>query len=161
MPNIDDFTLNLFLCELPDPETELFLELSKNLDIFTSFPELPLEIRLEIWRLTFPGPRTVCLDPCDCRDYRESHRSFPISLQANHESRQETLQHYVIIPQPYPRSVRPRCHRPRCFDPARDALYVHFIEMRSVNFKALMMSLRPCYIRLINFIQQLEIRGWN
>lgn len=31
-------------------------------DNFVFFPKLPLELRLEIWRLTFPGSRKVCVD---------------------------------------------------------------------------------------------------
>ncbi|KAL5328730.1 hypothetical protein ACEPPN_002233 [Leptodophora sp. 'Broadleaf-Isolate-01'] len=46
-----DMTLHL-----PDPNEELFIQLdhNKTLRTFTVFNKLPLELRLSVWRKTFP-----------------------------------------------------------------------------------------------------------
>lgn len=97
------------LTELPDTEQELFFQLGKDLDTFTLFPKLAIEIRLKIYRLCFPSPRTVSISrPCPYLSHctklqaRKADRAarrcpFPITLQINHESRKETLENYSIL----------------------------------------------------------------
>ena len=77
---------------------------------FAHFPELPLELRLRIWVLTFNKER-VNLDIQDLRKHRlyllphpfatgrpkYIRPIFPVALHVSRESRTETLRHYCII----------------------------------------------------------------
>lgn len=72
---------------------------------FTLFPKLPIEIRLMIWRSTFPRNGSFDLHDLASRPFpQERHPSgfeplfsAPPTLYANRESRQETLKHYFIF----------------------------------------------------------------
>jgi hypothetical protein len=107
---IAQVALHLFTFELPDKEQQLSPQLGKDLDTFTLFPELPLEVRLRIWRDAFPGPRFVHLGPLPIdfeepfpREYNINYSrvkyfgSPPITLRINPESRAETLRFYSVI----------------------------------------------------------------
>lgn len=73
---------------------------------FTLFPKLPAELRIKVWRYTFPEPRVVLLDYI-CRyetalNIRNTLgignvQTFPKALHVNQESREETLRAYYII----------------------------------------------------------------
>ncbi|KAE9370204.1 hypothetical protein N431DRAFT_344001, partial [Stipitochalara longipes BDJ] len=54
--------------QLPDPNQEIAIQRGKDTDTFTYFPELPIEIRLKIWRYSFPRPRPINLVP-RCQGY--------------------------------------------------------------------------------------------
>jgi hypothetical protein len=81
---------------------------------FSLFPRLPLEIRLEIWRLSLPGPRVLqVIRRLPSSTSRDSHSSLgqapykvrPVSyggyqipiLSVNRESRAEALQYLSLI----------------------------------------------------------------
>jgi hypothetical protein len=97
------------------------------LDSFALFPKLPIELRLKVWRNTFPRGRYVDLD-----DYHgfpiyssiKTNGPFgkepcpPIALSVNKESRRETLRHYIIVflEDPLPRRI--------FYNPSLDAAYV-------------------------------------
>jgi hypothetical protein len=91
--------------------------MKKKLNSFTLFPKLPIELRLKIWRCSFPRGRSISPDSyLTYGDYGppnfyatavkiktvESWRDvppteFPVALWVNKESRQETSRHYIII----------------------------------------------------------------
>jgi hypothetical protein len=87
------------------------------LQSFTCFPNLPIELRLKIWRHCLPGPRLVI-----CRrfityskhDGEECARQVPTTLFVNRESRGETLKAYCLI--------RPKYQSVVAFNPDRDTL---------------------------------------
>lgn len=91
--------------ELPDAKQELFpqplhLPWRDTLLEFHIFPKLPIELRLEIWRATFPR-RTIFLN---IWTRYESARTMALwivnispSLGINSESARETLRHYQVF----------------------------------------------------------------
>ena len=66
---------------------------------FTCFLRLPVELRLKIWRYTFPRGRRVHLSYRGVRDDLTNPKDHGplISLQINQESRTETLKQYCFI----------------------------------------------------------------
>ncbi|KAF8863006.1 hypothetical protein BDZ45DRAFT_686261 [Acephala macrosclerotiorum] len=153
-------TLEIFTKELPDAERELYIhhadeertylemltealpdfgrELFFHHEKFDLFPELPVEIRLQIWRFAFPRPRHVSLDtgfgalPDEfIRWYNSWGPQLPITLRINRESRVETLRRYTIL---YmrdfmrwgPIEYHDFPERPFCFDPVRDSLRLRY-----------------------------------
>ncbi|KAH7327098.1 hypothetical protein BKA65DRAFT_554662 [Rhexocercosporidium sp. MPI-PUGE-AT-0058] len=77
-----------------------------NLDdpvIFVGFPKLPLELRLKIWRNSFPGQGrhvgfTVGFSQTQPKDRQiGSPQKPPASFEVCSESRAETLKHYIMI----------------------------------------------------------------
>jgi hypothetical protein len=65
-------------------------------DSFILFPQLPVELRLKIWKLSLPGPRVVLLKQ-DSFPPTKSFRSpaeIPVALAVCRESRQEALIFY-------------------------------------------------------------------
>ncbi|CZR68831.1 uncharacterized protein PAC_18731 [Phialocephala subalpina] len=147
----DLFNFSAMVYELPDPNQELSIQLFKPLDVFHPFPELPIEIRLRIWRLTFPKHRNMNLDPCyglRTRDMAKwlrprTIRELPVTLCINQESREEALRHYTILYQGdlpgakkslrhrlpylnvYSRSRFRICDRPFCIDPRKESLWIY------------------------------------
>lgn len=94
--------------------------------LFTHFPLLPLELRLCIWRIALPGPRTIHIyDEVSIRQVKASVRCpriVTILLQVCRESRAEVLQHYRPIFEPEPgNESRFRLH---FFDPLIDGIFV-------------------------------------
>ncbi|KAL3417918.1 hypothetical protein PVAG01_10928 [Phlyctema vagabunda] len=70
-----------------------------SLTSFECFPALPLELRLKIWRHTFPAFRIVGISHQFASHQFTGWRSpdaSPITLQVNQESREETLKHYKL-----------------------------------------------------------------
>jgi hypothetical protein len=121
----------LFTFELPDPEIQLYIQLGKDLDTFTLFPRLPLELRLKIWRRAFPKPRLVHIGPscsvCYCwsHDYLKAkvqHIPLLVTLRINSESRTETLKFYTVIW----RDEKDNLRQPLYFDHTRDKLYMGY-----------------------------------
>lgn len=102
----------IFSSYLPDPDATLF-QPTGGITRLICFPQLPPEIRLYLWRLTFPPPRYVELSGAYFKAVNElkppsfSRRekrtlnllkeNFPPSLSINQESRTETLYHYQIV----------------------------------------------------------------
>jgi hypothetical protein len=67
--------------EFPDPDQVLAIQRGKNTETFTCFPDLPIEIRLKIWRYSFPAPRAINLHPrCQGCCVHET-AGFPDELQ--------------------------------------------------------------------------------
>jgi hypothetical protein len=67
---------------------------------FTLFPKLPIEVKLKIWRLTFPTNRKLefcwhIINPFDM--LLAAVATNPITLSVNQESREETLRVYEIV----------------------------------------------------------------
>jgi hypothetical protein len=48
-------TLEFLILELPDPKQELYFQHSNDTKTFTCFPKLAPELRLKIWKASFPG----------------------------------------------------------------------------------------------------------
>jgi hypothetical protein len=69
---------------------------------FGMFPNLPFELRLKIWKFTFPGPRNVGIQ-IRFKDFgfggwmsRKRTPTPPVALQVCHESREEALKCYIL-----------------------------------------------------------------
>ncbi|KAF8863003.1 hypothetical protein BDZ45DRAFT_738682 [Acephala macrosclerotiorum] len=139
--NVSFTALSTFEDELPDPDQALYIQMGKPLDVFERFSNLPIEIRLRIWRLSFPEGRNMWLDIGHnterfFEDWYKHHlqRPFPIALYINQESRSETLRHYVILYQsegsplleqtygsrPYKKGGK----RPMCISFTRDTVWI-------------------------------------
>ncbi|KAK0122422.1 hypothetical protein ONS95_010658 [Cadophora gregata] len=103
------------------------------LDEFTFFAELPMEIRLVIWRFAFPRSRNIKLD-FDVNAVKhnlsvgalsnteveiEARCPLPVTLYVNSESRKETLKHYTIFKRHQEYSA-PKVFRPLCYSATRD-----------------------------------------
>src|SRR5271168_5367829 len=119
--------LDVFTFELPDRHQELFIQLGKDLQAFTYFQNLPLELRLAVWRLGFPSPRPVYFDgyPMErynmwyCQERNKLYNPFPITLRISRESRRETLSSYSILPRYPPSEYCFLSLPPLCFSPSR------------------------------------------
>ncbi|SRR6266536_2701822 len=125
------FKYFLFRFELPDPERILFGQAPYE---FTLFPNLPVELRLRIWRFGFPGPRVVNISYAEnvaALSYNDANNKrgiceFPVTLYICSESRKETLKHYFVFHR------RPYVHsdyfdlRPLCIHPSRDHAVLFF-----------------------------------
>lgn len=81
------------------------MTLSQELSIFSVFPDLPTEIRLKIWTIILPGPRTIAIQyKTKTSNYNGKDVSVftgwispdppPIALSICQESRSEALKHY-------------------------------------------------------------------
>lgn len=71
-----------------DPEELGSIQLLKEPPTFTTFSQLSIEIRLQIWRYDLPGPRVVKFLDLEQGGARPRH---PLVLQICHESREEAL----------------------------------------------------------------------
>jgi hypothetical protein len=96
---VDTLNQSLFLLlELPDRDQDLFVQHpGRGATEFTRFPELPVEIRLMIWRGAFRGPKLVPLISqwsSHLPTYRPPHPSI---LCVSRESRLEALKHYLMF----------------------------------------------------------------
>ncbi|KAI9867012.1 MAG: hypothetical protein M1813_000410 [Trichoglossum hirsutum] len=117
--------------QLEDPQGDMSFHL---------FPRLPTEIRLMIWKYSWPAPRII--GPESCRESRDKpfrilrindlltslaskrietklpkERPNPVTLQVCHESRQYTLEQYIVMR--HARSTAGTFY----FSPARDILW--------------------------------------
>lgn len=85
-----EYTLPLLKNELPDPSQELFHS------DFPLFSSLPVELRLKIWRHTFPPTR--CIVTFAEKDVKNVCFPGPLTIAwVNQESRAETLKHYQLM----------------------------------------------------------------
>jgi hypothetical protein len=88
--------LDVFHFELPDANQEMFYQYPST---FHPFPKIPLEIRIMIWRETFPRSRHTWafrlgnMSCCDILQYPLP----PITACINQESRSETLRKYQVL----------------------------------------------------------------
>lgn len=155
--------------ELPDLLAELFLQLGKDLDTFTCFGRLHIELRLMIWRLTFPRGRhvnfNVNMDDALGPDYYrtdgiETHCPLPIALYVNSESRCEALNNYCII-KTFKDSPNPpyrRRYRPFCYNPKLDTAFLTYTcGEEVVEWMDYIKHQSP---RLFSIIDLIEVRDW-
>lgn len=80
---------------VPEPPNKLLFSTGKDLKLFECFGGLPTELRLKIWRETFPGPRFIFVR----MKFYESPAAIcklPIALRINKESREETKRTYTL-----------------------------------------------------------------
>jgi hypothetical protein len=118
MPEVVELSNNLsaLVFKLPDPDEELFFQ---NPHTFWLFSKLPLEIRLNIWRQTFPRRTHMIFNgpykPWPCLRVRHTPLP-PVSSRVNFESRQETLRHYKVF------KTSPGCI---CYSLRPETLYFH------------------------------------
>ncbi|TGO52856.1 hypothetical protein BCON_0133g00010 [Botryotinia convoluta] len=63
-------------------------------DTFHPFPRFPLELRLKIWRLSFPGPRLIRISLIE--GHFMSNATTPNGLRVCKESRDDTLRFYKL-----------------------------------------------------------------
>lgn len=106
MPTTPPSTLSLQgAMESPYPAMPNDTE-TRPLIAFHYFPDLPLEIRLDIFRLSFPPPRTLHLQPTNVKSLPKTNdpsiikrlyeEYYPVTLHVNRESRRETLNFYKL-----------------------------------------------------------------
>jgi hypothetical protein len=130
--------LSLLALEMADPEQDLSIQQPGcGATTFTCFPKLALELRLMIWRATFPRGRKVKL-PAQLRSFTYYGPPLPSTLMTNQESRTETLRHYLLcyeddellkkVPPAAPKmrstSNVQKILRTICYNPGRDILFV-------------------------------------
>lgn len=70
---------------------------STPLDEFTMFPKLSTDIRLKIWRRTYPAGRVVGIRYNYKKDRNTTKSLPPIALWFNQESRAEALPVYKLV----------------------------------------------------------------
>ena len=114
------------------------------IDSFNPFPNLSLELRLKIWGLSLPGPRTISVEASDCiRPIKREHcqllphdeSDIPVALHVSRESRTVALKFYSL-------AFSPRIHQAVYFDFEIDAL--HFLDQKPwIRLWRWRSSLRP------------------
>ena len=142
---------------------------------FVLFPNLPVEIRLQIFRAMFPHGRHVCLDAdfpwtfnYEASVQSQNRLPLPPTLSINQESRAETLKHYSIVFKSDSRcfnGYEPFAERPFCFNPAIDSVYITFGSLDGgTNYRRFDVWIEYLNTQLpsgVNSIQSLEIRDMN
>lgn len=95
----------------------------------------PLELRLKIWQYTFPNPRRVRLDLSVLSSPPPT--KLPVTMFVNHESRTETLKHYIVV---FPTDIfdfsSGPVTPPFCFNPSTDSLYYRAESAESDSMRA-------------------------
>jgi hypothetical protein len=126
------------LAELPDRKQELFIQLGDDLDVFHPFPDLPMELRLMVWRFVRPRPRKVIINPSFPFNFEDlespirrialsqRYNAFPAILYVNSESRREALQSYIA--QEGKMDERYGTFTSTCFDPSRDQIQIQWTQ---------------------------------
>ncbi|KAH6710859.1 hypothetical protein BKA61DRAFT_578685 [Leptodontidium sp. MPI-SDFR-AT-0119] len=117
----DNSTITTLELARPPPTTLLSVDLETKVtpttqDIFTLFPNFPVELRLRVWKEAYPAPRwiEICVGP-DRQDEWWARRGVPCSplFTVYHESRVEMLKTHQVL--------RGR-HRSIFFDGEKDTL---------------------------------------
>jgi hypothetical protein len=99
-------------------------------DEFTMFPKLAPELRIEIWKLALPEPRTIAIDTNHYQFTITESEKSPILLHVNKEARSVALRRY----QPSFSTVD---GSPRYFDFTKDTLQLRSIYVESVTLPRL------------------------
>ncbi|PVH74843.1 hypothetical protein DL98DRAFT_575407 [Cadophora sp. DSE1049] len=164
---------SLLLAELPDLFQDLFLQ--RTLDSFNSFSQLPLEIRLSVWRFSFPRGRLINLDQYVAASFEwdadrdrtygiETSCGLPPTLHVNQESRRETLKHYSLVFR-IDRElnwITPKTRvRPLCYNPKLDTMFFtdsYIMHDPSWNWLHRIQQASPV---IFNSIEVFEIRNWH
>ena len=143
----------------------------------TGFRKIPIEIRLQIYRLLFPASRHVCLDSdfpwtfnYESAVHAQNILPLPLSLYINRESRAETLKYYSVIFKQDSAAFtnfEPFAERPLLFDPKIDSAYVTFGSLQpregenGQRFNDWLIHLNRELPGGIKAIKSLEIRDVN
>ncbi|TVY64200.1 hypothetical protein LSUE1_G010014 [Lachnellula suecica] len=111
--SISQSILAVLTFDLPDPEEELFVQHNNDLTTFTCFQRLAIELRLQIWRETFPNARHLPLYETNYDHFDTFRPEFGkaniakmkiiqnnllISLSVNKETRAEALISFAVVP---------------------------------------------------------------
>jgi hypothetical protein len=175
--SMDDKTVAMFKLlafeELPDSDGELSMQnLVPPRTQFTFFNKLPIEMRIRIWRLCFPRPRLINLQPrfhfysavpnkhnIAAVVMKEKNVPQPVTLQINKESRNETLKFYstIYMDSSHGDAVRQAI----CASTSRDRIYV---TVQAATFPTLQRPFRDAYHEYPEFfdkIKILELRNWQ
>ena len=117
---------------------------------FTLFTALPLELRLNIWKHTFPGPRVVKINSYGIakQDGYNFHAFYstspiPMALSICSESRAEALRHYHAsfgMRHPFIPSII-------YFNYEIDTLYFEFDSHQALNSQLLILALSDRYVQ--------------
>src|SRR6266536_5413670 len=153
---------------------------NRHLEVFDFFPKLPAELRLKIWRMTFPVDRLVNLNYCpDFPDIDEQIRAMlleaglPIvtALYVNKESRNEALRNYCLLFKEDSRRLPQNAHirpttpysRPFCLNTKLDRIYISRYSLHNYWADKWMLYLQEIAPNLLQSILTLEIRDmvWN
>lgn len=142
---------------------------------FTLFPELPIEIRLQIFRTMFPSSRHVCLDVdfpwtfnYESSIQAQNRIPLPPTLFINQESRSETLKHYQVVFKSDSTAFKgyePFAERPFCFNSRIDSVYITFGSLHGgTNYRRFDTWMDYLNAQLpggTNSIQSLEVRDMS
>ncbi|KAH6677584.1 hypothetical protein B0J14DRAFT_636261 [Halenospora varia] len=89
-------------------------------DIASGSKKLPFEIRVKIWKYTFPDPRDMDIAYCvESGGSLNGPDAPPVALLVCRESRSEALREYIIIHRPHKHEM------PFCFSPSRDTFFLN------------------------------------
>jgi hypothetical protein len=133
---------------------------------FHPFPKLPIELRLQIWRETFPKARNVYLGVQCCN--RRPCADLPVMLMVSRESREETLRHYIIFSQLEVNNLdskdrnHPHHRNPSfiCLNPSMDNIYMeffHLFDKIKPSCNKLISTIRAKFPRQFSRIHKLHI----
>jgi hypothetical protein len=108
----------------PESQFRIMAPLSANLEAFTCFPLLPLELRRKIWKDAQPFRLITVEAHRESLHYQQVafHSSDPPPnlLSVNHEAREETLRSYVVVYDITNLDRKPRFY----FNSMRDTIYL-------------------------------------
>jgi 2EXR family len=153
----------LLQSELPDPHQDLFFQ---PLHTFHEFRNLPVEIRLLIWRRTFPRTRYMRQIPGAKSTHHICTLQYPpapVSSLVNNESRSETLKEYQILTHSELADARARMERRRLlfeggvlWNRSTDVLQARWLSIAFCEVHHLMMG--DMFVREgKDFLRNLEI----
>ena len=148
---------------------KLYCPAAPTLAKFTLFSNLPAEIRLKIWRTTFPPPRRVefgAIDPD--HPLITKPPPPPVTLFVNQENRAETRKHYDVVHYNHKKGTRndgnEECLKWVTFIcPERDTLV---IKTADVFFRFDVLSVTTTQLRKqlmggLESIRAVEFTKWN
>jgi hypothetical protein len=141
------------------------------LDSSTQFSSLPIELRLQIWRETFPAPQSHLIDDRCSPGFlvaKTVRHPIPATLHVDRESREETLRHYTMIwfdkdrlATPQPSNDRPDQHKLGkksgivVINPKQDSVFINltclwcYVDTDSSNWLKALLDHYPETIRAI------------
>lgn len=163
--------LELFNLELPDSNQDLSgQDLRRNPDAFTCFPRLPPELRLKIWKYSFPGKRNLTIHAYFswCRKtgkpvWRGQTRdatALPPVLHVNRESRFETLKSHNVWVQDTTnlwKCTDPKQQRLFYFDTRTDCLYLSAADLCDIVFDLSTLPIHSALDPKIEFLATVRI----
>jgi hypothetical protein len=144
----------------------------KTLNTFPLFPNLPTELRLQIWRLSFPRGRQVNfaafrtnISPRHSEVIRKQDllsSPLPITLFVNKESRKETMKHYLVVSRRgYTGNLRTEDEQPFCYNPNLDVAWIAPITIMRHYPEHWMAYLKSKAPQAFSKTKVLEVRFWE